>query len=161
MTATDLANEVGTSRKTLFRIKSRFPEEAPEGFDDIEGWRAFISAHKIRCRTSARKAPPASAIDDTQEIKQPAPDTKRDTDTPAPGDIEFERRRLLKAQADRTEIDVAEKRETLMERQVVFELHERIFLEISQIIKASRLTHHEQADLLKKLRHGIKSAAQQ
>jgi hypothetical protein len=47
MKAETLATILKVSRRYVFALKRRYPTEAPKSFDDIEGWRAFLSAHQL------------------------------------------------------------------------------------------------------------------
>jgi hypothetical protein len=46
-TAEQLAKKLGVSRATIFNFRKQYPTEAPESFDDFEGWRLFVLAHAV------------------------------------------------------------------------------------------------------------------
>lgn len=45
MTADELAKKLEVSRRLLFKLKAKYPNEAPP-FNDIAGWRSFLDANK-------------------------------------------------------------------------------------------------------------------
>jgi hypothetical protein len=45
LTASQLAKKLGISLRTIHRLKSQYPAEAPKTFDDVGEWRVFALLH--------------------------------------------------------------------------------------------------------------------
>lgn len=60
MTSFHVSAILGVSRRYIFRLKKQFPESAPAGFDDLAGWRTFVSAHRIAPTTAREVGPRAT-----------------------------------------------------------------------------------------------------
>jgi hypothetical protein len=97
-------------------------------------------------------------VEDRFERISPGADqryTTKDIHKAICGDIHSKRQRLLDAQAQRIELEIEQTRSKLIDREVVYKMHERIFIALRQTVLASGLTDIEKSEMLKEMRRGI------
>jgi hypothetical protein len=47
MTSTELAAVCGVSQRQIYNLKTKFPSEVPASFNDTDGWKKFVDAHRV------------------------------------------------------------------------------------------------------------------
>jgi hypothetical protein len=56
MTSTELATLCGVSQRQIYNLKTKFPKEFPASFEDAEGWKRFVEAHRVVAATKRHAA---------------------------------------------------------------------------------------------------------